>query len=546
MHYLEIIAEQPIVWGLFAVYLVGTMYLAWLGHKKTEGLSSFAIGKGDMGPIVVGVTLAASIASTATFVINPGFVYVHGLSALMHFGVAAGAGIVTGLLILSLGFRKLGKTNEALTLPQWIGERYESKAMTTFFAGANLLYVFFMVLIVGALSIVMQETLGLTNTESLILIIGFVFSYIFIGGTYAHAYTNTLQGIIMAVIAAIVVASGFHLLSGGWEAVSSTLAAQDPNLVEATNPESSLYGGVFSVYVSGFIIGFALIAQPHVLIKTLYVESDRDMWKSIGIAVVVTAVFTALLLVGFYAHLMEIPREAFVDPEMGFRQDKVVTVYVMEAFPSVMVAIISVTLLAAGMSTLDGILIALSSIVANDLFLNLTENNLLAEESDERKSEISHKVGQGIIVALGILTFAIAYSPPELLGIFGQVGVYGMVAAAAVPLVGGMFFPGVTKWSMFPAALVGIGVHLGLYVLGMWAASTGVSLAVWAEQIAPAAWMLDTGMEQLGFGNPAVTATLGIFASALVGAPACVLSVLGEENGSSQSDERVRRPAPGE
>jgi len=528
MQFFQMVSEHPYAWGLFVAYLIGTSYLAWLGHKKTDDLGSFALGEGDMGPIVVGVTLAASIASTATFVINPGFVYVHGLSAFLHFGVAAGAGIVAGLVLLSLGFRHLGETNDALTLPQWIGECYESKAMTTFFAGVNLLYLMFVVLIVGALSIVMQETLGLSNTVSLVVIIGFVFSYIFVGGTYAHAYTNTLQGIFMTVIAAVVVASGFHLVAGGWESVASSLAAQDPQLIASVNPSSELFGSTFSVYVAGFVIGFALISQPHILIKTLYVDTDRDMWKSIAVCVAVFAVFTALLLVGFYARLMEIPHEAFIDPTTGeFRQDRVVTVYVTEAFPGYMVGIISVTLLAAGMSTLDGILIALSSIVANDLFLNLTESNLLSDHSEDEKSHTAHRVGQGILVVFGLLTFLIAMDPPELLGIFGQVGTYGVVAAAAVPIVGGIFVPDVTKYTMFPAAVVGIGVHLGLYLLGMWATSVDVSLVESAHRnLGMFADVFDTEVEQLGFGNPAVTATYGMFASVLTAAPGCLRAAL--------------------
>ena len=115
---LSFITDRPLIWGLFVLYLVATSALAYIGHKKTTDIKSFAVGAGDMNPIIVGITLAASIASTATFVINPGFVYVHGMSAVMHLGVAAGSGIVIGLLVMSLGFRRVGKKTAAVTLPQ--------------------------------------------------------------------------------------------------------------------------------------------------------------------------------------------------------------------------------------------------------------------------------------------------------------------------------------------------------------------------------------------------------------------------------------------
>jgi sodium/pantothenate symporter len=525
MRYIELILANPLIWGLFLVYLVGTSWLAYLGHKKTGDLKSFALGKGDMNPVVVGVTLAASIASTATFVINPGFVYVHGLSALLHLGVAAGIGVIAGLLILSIGFRRIGQKTSALTLPQWIGHRYGSERMTTFFAAVNLLSLTFVVLIVGGLSIVMQITLGLSNVESIVLIIGFVFSYIFVGGTYAHAYTNTLQGIIMTVIAAVIVVSGFHLFAGGFGAVGQTLASQDPNLVKAINPSSALFGSFFSVYVSGFIIGFALVSQPHIMIKALYVKEDRHVWQYLGVCIAVSLFFTALLLVGFYARMMEIPVEKFMDPATGiFRQDLVMTVYVAETFSPVMVAVVSVALMAAGMSTLDGILIALSSIAANDLFLGLTKNNLLKDKTPSEQHRVAHRVGQLILIAMGFVTFLIALKPPQLLGIFGQVGVYGIVAASCVPILFGIVFPRVGGRGMFISAVVGLGVHLGLYTWASMARTRAISLNEVVEGWGPLVVLFDTKMIQLGFLNPGVTATYGIIASALVGLVAVALA----------------------
>ena len=205
--------------------------------------------------IVIGVTLAASIASTATFVINPGFVFAHGISALMHLGVAAGLGIVTGLVVLSVGFRRIGEKTAAITLPQWIGQRYGSKALAVFFAALNLLSITFIVLIVGGISIVMQQVMGLTNLEAVALTIVFVFSYIFVGGTYAHAYTNTLQGAIMAAVTVVILASGLSFFGDGFFA---KIGSADPNLLRIVNPASALFNDFFSVFVCGFVIGFAL------------------------------------------------------------------------------------------------------------------------------------------------------------------------------------------------------------------------------------------------------------------------------------------------
>ncbi len=189
-----------LAWAAFAVYLVVTLWLAWIGHKKTDSLDTFALGKRDMGPWLVGITMGASLCSTATFVINPGFVYTHGISAFVHFGVAVGLGIAVALYTLTPGFRRAGVEDAALSLPHWIGARFGSARLRVAFAALSLLSITFIVLIVGGVQILLEKTLHLSPHAALVLTIAFVFGYILIGGTYAHAYTNTLQGIVMLLV----------------------------------------------------------------------------------------------------------------------------------------------------------------------------------------------------------------------------------------------------------------------------------------------------------------------------------------------------------
>jgi sodium/pantothenate symporter len=518
MRYLDLIVQQPLIWGLFLTYMAGTFWLAWLGHRKTNDLVSFSVGRGDMSPFVVGITLAASIASTATFVINPGFVYVHGVSALMHLAVAAGSGIILGLVVMSVGFRRIGETGAAITLPQWIGRRYGSRALTVLFAAINLLTLTFVVLIVGGISIVMQQVMGLTNVEALVLTIVFVFSYISLGGTYAHAYTNTLQGVIMVFVTLLILGSGLRHMSGGVGAMMAEVGRQDPNLLLAINPESALFSSFFSVWVCGFVIGFALVCQPHIMTKALYVKSDRAVRQYLAVAIGTSLLFTALLLVGLWARVAGIPPEVLLDPLTGaIRQDLVMAAYLAQTFSAGTLAIVTVAILAAGMSTLDGILVALSAIAANDLVLNVAEKPL-ARRSEEERRRFGHRASQVILVLMGVAAFGIALHPPKLLGIFGQLGVYGIVAAATVPILFGILFPAMGARMATAAALSGLGIHFGLSWLGRWALARGIDLTAMAAQWPDILRMVaDTSAMQLGLLNPAVTATYGLLTSAFVG-----------------------------
>lgn len=447
-------------WLAFGIYTVATMGLALRGMRRTKDLSGFALGNGDLGPVVTGITLAAAVASTATFVINPGFVYASGVSALLHFGVASFLGVLVGLVIFSKGFRRLGMQTKALTLPQWVGARFGHGGMRTYFAILNLLLsIAFVVLIVKGSALVMQHTLETSYVASLVIIVGFVFSYILMGGTYAHVYTNALQGGLMVLVAVLIVGSGLELFSDGVGAFFAQLAAQDPNLVEPLNPAAPLFDSAWGVLVCGFVVGVGLVAQPHILTKSLYLRSDKDVNRYLVVAGVVWLMFTLILLAGLYA------RVRFPGIE---RQDTVMAVYLAKSFPPLLGVLISVALLAAGMSTLDGILVSASTIAANDIFLGALGERLVPNKTFEERQKLALKASRYIIVAMGVVSFLVALDPPKLVGIFAQVGIYGLVAASIAPIAGGIFVQDLDARQVFLAAVVGPVVHFAHYGIVVW------------------------------------------------------------------------------
>lgn len=481
-----------LAWILFAIYMLGTAYLGYLGHKQTKDFGSFAIGKGDMNPWVVGITLAASTASAATFIINPGFVYVDGLSAFMHLGVSVFIGFTGMLYILSFKFREIGAEVKALTIPDWIGKRYKSKSFSLYFAFLNLLSFAFIILLVGGISIVMQKLLGVSNFWALVITIVFVTGYVLFGGTYAHVFTNLFQGSLMAVISLLILVSGFVTL-GFSPAFWSDLQAEDPNLLQIVNENSKLFNDYYSTIVAGLVIGAGLVCQPHILTKALYVKDDKTVGKYIGVFALFFFIFTMLLMVGFWAHGTIEPAQLTDSTTGAFRQDLVMTVYLQNAFPEWIFTVISVVLLAAAMSTLDGLLVGISTITANDLVLNLVEKFKPELQDQEEKMKIALRASHVVLVVLAVAAFAVSLNPPKLLGIFGQTGVYGLVLAAIPPLLAGVLFKNPGKILVWIFSVLALLIHFGLYFFG--------------NKIFP-----DSG---LAFANPGVTASIGLLCTAL-------------------------------
>ena len=451
-------------WALFIIYLVGTAWLGLRGMRKTSGFSSFAIGDRAMNPVVVGITLAASVSSASTFIINPGFVYVDGFGAFFHMSLAVAIGFLAMLTVLSFQFRRIGAESSALTIPDWIGKRYESPGFALYFSVLNLLSFAFVVLLVGGISIVMQSLLGISNVVALTITLVFVTGYVFIGGTYAHVLTNMLQGSLMIGVTILVLGSCIVLAMQQPGSTVDALRQVDPNLVAAVNTGGRLFNSVFSIYVAGFIVGAIVVCQPHILTKALYVKDDRAVKQYLIVFAVIFLLFQMLGAVGFFTHLA-VPPEALVDSATGeFRQDLVMTQYLATMFPPWMFTIVGIVLLAAAMSTLDGLLVSMSTITANDLVLNLAERR--EHHSEEQQMAFALRVSHVVLVLIAIAAFLINLQPPKLLGIFGQTGVYGLTAAAAPPLLLGVLFrrvPIALVWSGSVAALV---IHFVLFFKG--------------------------------------------------------------------------------
>lgn len=431
---------------LFFVFAVVTYGLSIIGMRQTTSLKTFAIGKGDMSPWLAGVTMAASVASTATFVINPGFVYRDGLSAWAHYGLGAMLGLITALLVLSRGFQRLGKELKVLTLPDFVRKRYRSRRLGMAFAAMTLFYISFIVLILSGSALIVQQLFELEYHTALVFLMVFVFGYVLMGGTYAHAYTNAMQGMMMIGIALLVFGSGAKHFGIDFFTKLETVGE---HYAAWMNPESDLYGDFFSVFVSSFLITFALMLQPHILTKVLYLKEDkRDLRVFLWVTIAVSIVFSSMLFVGFFARL---------DGLVIDRQDTVVLQYLPTVFSPYWVGIIFVSLLAAGLSTLDGILVAISSVVVADLILPGQDIN--GPEHAKRALAMSRYV----LVAVGLLSLAIAWEPPARLGLFAQQGVYALVAASAAPLILGILYPSAQRPErVFGLSLLALSVHFAM------------------------------------------------------------------------------------
>ncbi len=448
--------ETYYAWFAFSAYAIAIAGIAVWSRKRARSMESFSVGTRTVNPFFVGLSLAANMASAATFVINPGLMYLYGWAGIVGYAIATPLGIFLALIVISKKFRSIGDRTRVITVPQWIGDRFHARSLTVYFSVLSLLQITFLVLIVVGLSVVLRSTLGISIEAALLVVVGFTFAYIILGGASAHILTNTIQAMIMIIVAILFIGSGWEYFTGSGGGFFARLGEVAPHYGRMTNPDSALFRDWFEVVGANFIIGIAIILQPHIISKSLYLRTERDVNRYLATAITVATLFFAVLITGLYARLT-------LTGEL-LKPDVVMATYIVHEFSPPLRALIGLGILSAGFSTLEGILLALSSIFANDFLQSVLPARITGAPEWKQRSLRFAKV---FLVVLAPVTLLLSWDqflhPSISVALFAQNGVYGLFAATFVPVLFGVFTRRATKGMVFTASLVALAVHFGMY-----------------------------------------------------------------------------------
>ncbi len=450
-------------WILVVAYAAAILALVVHGARRNRSVADYAVGSIAFSPVAVGLALAASTTSAATFIINPGLVAYFGLSAAFGLCVVLPVSMSLSLVVLTKGFRKYGGSVKALTLSQWVGKRYGSRAFAVFFALLSLLLVTFIVMILVGLTKVIAASLALPEVAVLAVLVAFSFGYMMFGGANSMVYTNTIQAVIMVVVAVILLGSGWEHLSGGFGGLIERLRAVDPDLATLYNPSSPLFRDGFEVIFCTIVVGVAIVCQPHIITKSLLLSEERHVNRYLVTGIVVQTLFFWVVMAGVWARL------EFPDLQVGGETivpDAVISTYLVTQFPWFVGVIVFLGLIAAGMSTLEGLIQSLSIIVTEDLVHNVHG----AVTGRELSDRFLFLFNRGVIAVLAVASFGLAWwqlvSPNLSVIIFAQLGVYAYFAAAFVPVLFGTFLDDTPLAAVASGTVVALLVHYGLYYTG--------------------------------------------------------------------------------
>ncbi len=429
-------------------------------QRQIKHADDFATARGAYGPIFLALAFAASTASGATFLGSPAMSYEWGLSTLwMHFLYPVG--VYVGILISMRLVATSGNHFGNRSIPEYLGDRYQSDGMRLMVSLLSLVLFFYLAgqLVSGV--VMFEIMLGLDARWALVITTLVLLVYVVLGGAHADILTDGVQGAMMLALAVIIIvltAVGWGI-DGGFPGVVDNLREQDPVLVAPINVNTPLFHSWWSIFVIAFA-HMPLGLLPHLGNKLWALDSSKSRFQFVKLAAMFGLILGLLGVAGLLA------RAYFGDAlyASGANPNQALPVLFIEIFPTWLAALIGVGVLSAVMSTADGLVVSSSQIIANDLYRRtiapIVQPDLTEAELDKRVLKIS----RWSTVAVLLACMGIAWSLMDVnVSLIVWIGVGGMMAAFAGPLVMGALWSGVTLKGAYAGLLGGFSVFIVLH-----------------------------------------------------------------------------------
>ncbi len=427
-------------------YKVILILIGLWAQKRTHNNADFFIGGRTLGPFVASISYAASSASAWTILSLSAAAFTMGISAIwIFFGLIWGHG--ASWIWLAPRLQRIAAEKNLVTVTDLLALEGTAKTRRNIrllaAAVVTFCFTFYVATQFMGAGKAFAATFDMPVSTSIMLGGGIVLIYTLLGGFWAVALTDTLQGMLMLLAAivlpglALMEVGGFSGLWAGLQAVST------PEQMSLTGPNAGLMAAGFIIGI--LAMGLGTFGQPHLLTRFMSIRDAKAVKTAQKLAIFwFFIVLGNMVLLGLCGKvLISAP---LADPEQLF--------FIMtdNLMPTVLGAILLAAVLSAIMSTADSQLLVSASAVAHDIM----------GEPDEGESRLW--VSRLVISLLCALSVAVAILLPS--DIFSRVlFAWGALGSAFGPVVV-LRLAGVSlnPKAVLPAMVTGLALTIYFYL----------------------------------------------------------------------------------
>lgn len=337
--------------ALGLIYL-GSLVIATLSaRKQNEGGGEFLTAGGDLGFLLGGLTVAATLFSTFTLLGMPDFFRTHGVGGWIFLAISDAAlafviiwfGIHLRRKVVEKGFRGVAGLIQDCYGNRWSGYVY--------LVGVFVFMVPYVSIQIRGIGIFMSaifpEFMPIWGWAACIVAVMLCYSEL--GGLKAIIYADAIQGVILLSVT-LLIAYGCVNSFGSLQLMFEEVRVSSEALLSVPGPKGLL---TTQFLVASFVVIIMVpLTQPQMTIRLVIMSDTKSLCRmAILLSLFATAIIGATLAVGMYGavHYPDTETSAFLANTLIFDQLPVIG------------ATVAIGLIAAAISTADSQLFALGS-----------------------------------------------------------------------------------------------------------------------------------------------------------------------------------------
>jgi SSS family solute:Na+ symporter len=387
-------------WIIIAVYGCGTIGLGWFYSRKQQSTQEYFVGSGNMNPILVGVSLFATLLSTISYLSMPGEALGKGPVFMMSLLMLPVVFAIVGFYILPLYMKQ--KVTSAYELLE------EKLGLSIRMLGAGMFIVLRLVwmallIYLTAKALTIMLGVGEEKIPLIAMVTGFVaVIYTSLGGIKAVIITDFIQTVLLFGGAVLVVGVISWDLGGfGWFPTEWN-PTWDTQPFFSTDPSTRVT--VVGTLVSVLIWYVCTSAGDQTSVQRFMATKDANAARlalgtqlCVSVVVSITLGCVGFALLGYFsAHPDQLPASIHLKDNA----DKVFPHFIAFHLPPGVSGLVVAAMFAAAMSSIDSGVNSITAVVMSDV---------LDRHGHAPKSEADH-IRLARWLAFGIGAFVVATS----------------------------------------------------------------------------------------------------------------------------------------
>ena len=441
-----VIQPAPIPFYTVLVLYLGIMaFIGCYAGRKTNNIGDFFVLSGKAGVVVSGIAYFSTQFSMGTFLGTPGTIYGVGYAGMAISVPGAVFCMILPALLIGRKLITLGHKYGFLTMADYLTDRYHSKKMS---GVLGVMMLFFLVPMMGAqiigAGVIVHVFTGLPEWVGVVGMGIIVILYCMSGGMKGAMMTDVIQGSLM-IATAVVTFIVSVVMGGGFSNINHTL--QSMNEAYLTFPGANGYMP-WTYYVSNIVLwSFFTMGQPHLFTKFFAMKDHKTMFKAILLGTA-GMFFSATLIewagVNGIASIQNIEKA-----------DQIIPMILQRGMNPFLASIFIAGIVAAGMSTIDGILVTTTGAVTRDIYQKIINK----DATDEAVMKLSKVVT--VIIGIIVICFGV-FQPGSIFEI--NLFAFSGMAIFVVPILFGIYWKKATAKGAIASVIVGI-ISLLLFTL---------------------------------------------------------------------------------